>query len=182
MKKNNSSTLSLLAIILTIGAVIISWRLISPSYAANVKKLSDLDQEISNVSSKIESLDITKNDLSLIDSTLKSIMVAVPDNTDEPNLITELEAIALKNNIILPSISISKGQSADLDISGQTISIALNVTGTFGELNGFIEALEKSIKFMNIKSLNYTLADEGKMALSLNIEAYSMSPSSSGDN
>ncbi len=177
MKKNNSSASIFLAIVLTIGAIIVSWKLIAPAYATNVKKLNVLDQEIMNASSKKESLDNTKSQLASIDATYNAMSVAVPDNTDEPNLITELEAIALKNGIVLPSISISSdvgSDSSDAITVGIPISISLNVEGSFDTLNNFIGSLEKSVKFMNIQSLNYASAGSGeKMALSIMIQAYS---------
>jgi Tfp pilus assembly protein PilO len=184
MKNNDSSALNLLAVILTIGLLVVSWKLISPSYAANTQKLKTLDVEVANAQSKLQSLDKTRSDLSSIDSAYNIISVAVPDGTDEPNLITELEAIAVKNGIALPTISISSdsagaasvttgAEASTLPTVGTPISISLSVAGSFDQLNDFITTLEKSVKFFNIQDMNYAFSEEGGLSLSLNIRAYS---------
>lgn len=184
MKNNDSSALNLLAVILTIGLLVVSWKLISPSYAANTQKLKTLDVEVANAQSKLQSLDKTRSDLSSIDSAYNIISVAVPDGTDEPNLITELEAIAVKNGIALPTISISSdsagaasvtagAEASTLPTVGTPISISLSVAGSFDQLNEFITTLEKSVKFFNIQDMNYAFSEEGGLSLSLNIRAYS---------
>lgn len=182
MKKNNLSSLNVVAILLTVLLLILSWKLIAPSYSSNSKALKSLETEITNAQAKLDSLDKTRNDLSSIESTYDMISVAVPDGSDEPNLITELEAIAIKSGIVLPSISISSnnlenanyGSEGTVSIeSGIPIDISLSVTGNFDQLNEFVSALEKSVKFLNITDLNYAFFEESGLSLSLNIKAYS---------
>lgn len=179
MKNNSSSQLNLLAVLLTVGMVIISWQIISPSYHANTQKINALDSEITNAQAKLDSLDEARKGLSSIDSAYNIISVAVPDNTDEPNLITELEAIATKHNIVLPSISISAGSSANSEETviqaGSPITISISVSGKFDQLNDFITDLEKSVKFFNIKNMNYAYGEDGILSLSLSIQAHSRS-------
>jgi len=185
MKKNNSSSLNILAVVLTLGLVIIAWKLISPSYASNSQSLKSLENEITNAQAKLDSLDKTRNDLSTIESTYNIISVAIPEDNDEPNLITELEAIAVKNSLTIPSISIS-GESEETaayeddglssyNQTGTPISINMSVSGTFEQLNEFIGALEKSVKFMNITDLNFAYSEDGGLSLSISIEAYKRS-------
>ncbi len=153
-----------------------------PSYAANSEKLQILDMEITNAQAKLDSLDKVRNDLSSIDSTFEKISVAIPEGADEPNLITELEAIAVKNGIVLPSVSVSTESADNGDYEegesqayGVPISISFSVNGSFDNLNQFVADLEKSIKFLNITDLNYAYAEDGSISLSLVISAYGQS-------
>lgn len=183
MKSNNTTSLNIIAILFIAILLIISWKLILPSYAANSDKLQTLDMEITNAQAKLDSLDEVRNDLSSIDATFEKISVAIPDGADEPNLITELEAIAVKNGIVLPSVSITEESASDSNYDedasqaqyGVPISISFSVTGSFDSLNQFIVDLEKSIKFLNITDLNYAYSEDGNISLSLVIEAYGQS-------
>lgn len=188
MKKSNAAATNLIAVIFTVIIVLVAWKLIIPSYVSNSAKLKSLDSEISAAQIKLDSLDTARSDMSSLQKAYDSISVAVPDDSDEPNLITELEAIALGNGIVLPTISIStsdaSGSSATIDpsavdtVSNTTtavpISISISVNGTYDQLTAFITALEKSVKFMNIKSMNFANDPENGLSLSLQLESYSV--------
>ena len=186
MKKNDNSTvLNSVAVILTILVLVVTWKLILPNYVSNRAETLSLENQIINAQAKIDALDQTSSELSGMDNVYKAITVAVSDDADEANLISELEAIALKNSIVLPAISISRVdpnttsvQTADSTVlavptSASPITISINVNGSFEQLNGLVSALEKSVKFMNIKSLNYSAGEGSTLSLALQIEAYS---------
>lgn len=187
---NNSTTYNTLAVILTIMVLVLIWKLILPSYSANKSKAANLETETLAAQNKKDSLDKAKTDLTDVDAAYQAITVSISNGSDEPGLISELEAIALKNGIVLPSISISSADAANAQataadgsslseaLDASPITISLSVSGNFDQLNGLIAALEKSVKFMNIKSTNFSLADDGSLALSLQIEAYSRAESS----
>jgi len=191
MKNASSSTMyNTLAVFLTIMILVLVWKLILPSYSANKSKAANLETETLAAQNKKDSLDKAKIDLADVDAAYQAITVSISNGSDEPGLISELEAIALKNGIVLPSISISStdaanaqatatdGSSLSEALDASPITISLSVSGNFDQLNGLIAALEKSVKFMNIKSTNFSLADDGSLALSLQIEAYSRAESS----
>lgn len=189
-KSDNIAIMNTIAVFLTVMVVIIVWKLILPSYVDNKKQYSNLDTEIIAAENKKASLDKVKTDLSQIDSAYKAITVSISDGSDEPNLISELEAIALKNGLALPSISISADSASSatpVESDGTTIAealpatpvnISISVSGTFDQLNGLISSLEKSVKFMNIKAANFSQGEDN-IALSLQIEAYSRTSTSS---
>lgn len=182
MRSSNHSTMNILAVLFTILIFLVTWKLILPDYAKNKKQLAVLDTEINSAQDKLSSLDTAKADLASLGDVYKSITVSVSDSVDAPSIISELEAIALKNSIVLPSISIadpsSETSSTDLSAvtsAGTPIQITTNIKGKFDQLNGFITGLEKSVKFFNIKSMTYSMGDADIMGLSLQIEAYSRS-------
>ncbi len=182
-KQNNAILYGVLAIFLTVGVLIVTWKLIMVNYATNKALSSQLDQEINAARAKKDSLDQTKIDLESMQSYFNQISVSIAKDSDEPNIISELEAIALKNSLVIPSISISgvnevsaasaAEEAGTTAISaGSTVSVSVSVTGKFEQLMSFIGSLEKSVKFMNIKALSFTEDEDGLLTLSCEIEAY----------
>jgi len=180
-KTNNSAAANILAILFTIVMFLLVWKVILPGYSTNKANMARLDQEIAQAQAKKASLDQAKLDLGSIDAAYKAITVSVSDEPDEANIIAEMEAIALKNGIQIPSMTLSivdATAAATPEVGavvtpGTPVKITLSIPGTFEKLNGFVSALEKSVKFMNIKSMTYSIDDEGVLSLSLEIEAYS---------
>lgn len=188
MSHQGSKSYSAAAVFFTIILFIVAWKLILPGYAGSQAKIAQLDAEIDQATSKKEQLDAARQSLASIDSAYKAITVSVSEDSDEPNIISELESIALKNGLVLPSIAISAGAEAPASsedgqmadaTSGQPIGVSVSVTGTYDQLSAFVAALEKSVKFMNIQSLNYGVSEEdGSISLSMLINAYSRAPKS----
>ncbi|OQA04353.1 MAG: Pilus assembly protein, PilO [bacterium ADurb.Bin400] len=110
---------------------------------------------------------------------MEKLFVAIPSKADEPNLISELEAVAKKHQLIIPTISISTGDengSASMS-DGSTASptnrvrVSFSVTGNFDSLSQFVASVEKDLRFSNIKNINIA-ASEDEMSLSLSIDVY----------
>ena len=185
MKSSSSLSSVALAIIFIIFTYILSSFYVMPKYAQSKSEIKSVEKEISDARAKMDSLDASREQLKNIDSTVKSMFIAIPEDFDEANLISEIEAIAVKNQIVLPSIAISVSSPNQVatptdptavaipTISGTPITISFNASGSFEQLSGLITALEKSIKFMNIKTLSYSTAEDGSLELSLQVEAYS---------
>ena len=188
MKKSNSKFLSnSIAIILTLTIFLISWKFILPSYSSNRAKSTALTSEVSEAQEKIASIDSAKADLSGISDTINQLLVAIPSDKDIPNLISELEAIAAKNSLIIPAIDTS-GQTAaaatetSLEISsGTPVNISFSVAGPVDNIFAFTGSLEKSIKFMNIKAITMTSENGTDVSASYNIEAYSRGNANDGE-
>lgn len=200
MKASGPTTSNTVAVILTIGVLVLAWKMVLPGYFSHKANLDNLTSEVEAAKIKLESIEKSKAELSAIQPITDQLLVAVPKGPDEPDLISELEAIAIKNSIVLPAISISselEGSTGETTVtttaatpasegiegpvvaevaaepSGTPITISLSVTGSFEDLNNFITALEQSVRFMNITGLTYGLNEEGGgNSLALQIEAY----------
>jgi Tfp pilus assembly protein PilO len=183
MKKSSSAFYAGLAFLLSLAAFIYAWKFIIPSYHNNKVALATMENEIDSANKKLESLEQAKKTLDQLGDLPDQLFIAVPEDKDMPNLITELEALAKKHNIVIPSMQITDGTAASaaggaagtavVQSSGQdSISISFSVTGSFDELGGLINSLEKDIRFMNIKSVSLSSAEEGGMGLSVQLEAY----------
>jgi len=190
-KKSNSFVFVILLLFLTVGAFYYSWKYIVPSYGENRAKSASLDTDIANATKKLDSLKKAQTSLTQLGDIPTQLSVAVPEDKDMPNLITELEAVAAKYGMILPTISVSNGSTATTSgtavapvasssdtsgNSGNTITVAIASPGSFENITGLIAALEKDIRFMNIKSVTIS-SSEGKagttgLTVALQIEAY----------
>ena len=208
---SKSTTSNAIAVLLTIAILVFAWKVTLPNYFAHKNNLTSLENEVSAAKAKLESIEKTKTEIAGIKSTADQITVSVPAGRDEPNLISELEAIGVKNNIVIPlmDISIPAASAASINntgvvaqnaaapatltsegagvasgtpeataavaqaAAGTPFEVSFTIKGSFEDLNGFVASLEKSIRFMNIKSFTYEVLTEGAgESLALQIEIY----------
>ena len=185
MQKSNSGFYAAAAVLLSLASLFYVWKFILPEYQKTQGEIAQAEDEISAGKLKLDSLQSTKVGLDSLGDLVDRLFIAVPEDKDTPNLITELEAIATKNKMYIPSIQISdaaaSSASTSADASATTtqtatsglnpISISLSVTGDFGQLNQFLTDLEKDVRFTNVKSVTLSSSDEG-MSLSVQMEVY----------
>lgn len=182
MKKNNSYNSSLIPVLLTVACFLLAWYIILPNYYEAKSELNIMEEDVLAARAKYNSLEQTKSDLKSISDITDLLYISISPDADEQNLITELEAIAIKHELTIPSISISDPTAGNEDeyfytgdsgsISG-AIQVSFSVAGDFTKLNEFIASLEKSVKFMNIKSLSYQSAESDSLIyLSVQLETY----------
>jgi Tfp pilus assembly protein PilO len=160
---------------IALASFIYCWKSIIPDYQKNQEALAKTNKEIELSKAKLESLQNTKNSLAQLGDIVDRLFISVPADKDTPNLITELEAIATKSETVIPSIQISEAApSKDTKAPAKNaISVSFSVNGTYENLNKMITALEKDIRFTNIKSLTYSVTPDAKTtSLALQLEVY----------
>ena len=187
MKKDNSSAYLLLTFMIIVACFVVSWKLIIPKYQANLQQRDQLDIDIKNSSNKLDSLKTTQSSLNKLGDLVNKMLVAVPNDKDSANLITELEAIANTYTVTIPSIQITDKGSESNTITGSTgetpvsrnqVAISFSAYGSYLNLVSFIGSIEKDIRFMNIDSYSLTSSSDQKgesdeiMTLSIQITAY----------
>ncbi len=184
MKKSNSAFYAGVTFLIVVASFLYSWKFIIPKYHENQIASTQLDSEISGADKQLESLKKAQSTLTQLGDIPHQLTLAVPEDKDMPNLITELEAVAAKYNIILPAIAVSDGSGASADaaagtvstVAGNTISFSFSLPGSFDDLHGLIGAFEKDIRFMNIKSVSISTSTDSKgassLSVSMQIEAY----------
>lgn len=172
MKKSTGPFYAGVAFLISLASFLYAWKLIIPKYNENKVALATIDSEIGSASKKLESLKTASKTLASLGEIPEQLSLAVPEDKDMPNLITELEALAAKNNIIIPAIQVTEGSGSGTGTSNNGVSVSFAVSGSFEEINNLIASLEKDIRFMNIKSVSISSGDEGSMSLSLQLEAY----------
>lgn len=192
MKKNNSAFMAVLTVMIVIGCFVFTWKFILPGYTQKQQEIAQIDLEIKNAQAKYDSLTETKAALSQLGDLVNQMLVAVPSDKDTPNLITELEAIAAKNDATIPSISIADSSSSEsatsaasgVASSSNAITVSFAVCGSFDGMHTMISSLESDLRFMNVQSI--TLTQEaassspvsgsdtcsGKLSLAIQLLAY----------
>ena len=142
---STSTTTNMVAVLLTIAVIVLAWKLVLPNYFSHKNNLVALESEVSAAKAKLESLDKARADIASVKSTADQIMVSVPKGKDEPDLISELEAIGVKNGIVIPTIDIAEAtsQTSETGVIAQTAAApatvsqgaenAISGTGTSGE-------------------------------------------------
>ncbi|OGD63150.1 hypothetical protein A2215_01670 [Candidatus Berkelbacteria bacterium RIFOXYA2_FULL_43_10] len=177
MKERGQQTiyLNILIAVLTAVVLITTWKVVAPSYSSEKSRKIELENEVALAKQRLLWLDTSKAELVKNKELVDQLFVAVPKDIDAPNSISELEAIAVKNSLAIPSIGIQDNSGSDTETGltlSNTVTISLSVTGEFENINSFIASLEKSVKFMNIRSLTYSNSAESGTSISLEIEAY----------
>jgi Tfp pilus assembly protein PilO len=185
-KKSNSTFYGGVTVLIVICSFIYSWKFLVPKYNTQKAEIKVVEDELKMATNKLESIKTTKVTLESLKPITNQLFIAVPGDKDSPNLITELEALALKNKIVIPSIQIAEGsiansggETATASSGANAVSISFAVSGSFENLNSLIVSIEKDIRFMNIKSFSFSAneKDSNQMSLTLQIEAYRRSAS-----
>lgn len=167
MKKSNAAFYGGITLLIVVASFVYSWKYIIPEYKSNKAQIATLDTEIGSATKKLESLKATQKSLDQLGEFPKQLSLSVPEDKDMANLITELEGLAAKRNITLPNIGIS-------DSGANTVSISFAIDGSFDDIHGILESLEKDIRFMNVISTTIT-STETAMSMSVQLEAYKRS-------
>lgn len=183
-RSNNNSKgfYATMAVLLTVASFIYAWKFIIPSYQKNLEAIAKTNKEIELAKAKLESLQKTKTSLDQLGDIVDRLFIAVPADKNTPDLITELEAIATKSETIIPSIQIADSSAPTAGaapVAGapvalpNAIAVSFSVNGTYENLNKMITALEKDIRFTNIKSLTFGASDDKKtISLAVQLEVY----------
>lgn len=167
MKKEQDHKSLYLPIIIIILSFLVSWKYLVPKYQTDNAQLASTQDLAGSVETKLAALKAAETELSSASKLVSDTLVAVPSDVDFPNLITELEAISTKNQVVIPSMQVAEDTSG----TGSAIKISFGVNGSYANLIALMKSIEKDIRFMNIKSVSLTGSGD-KMTIALQIEAY----------
>lgn len=172
MQRSNSSFYVItLIVVFVFASFFFSWKVVIPEYQKNKLELKKLEQEIVSANAKLESLRVAKKDIDDLGPIFDQLFVAMPKDKDESNVISEIEAIAYTNNLVVPGIQIADAASSTESGKASAIQISFNVSGSFESIGKMTKALEDDLKFMNIKNIALSSGDSG-LSASYQIEAY----------
>lgn len=179
MRNSSHAAQTAASILLIAFAFIISWKVVIPDYKKSKEELFKVETDLAAASDKLESLKTAQNSLNALGDTVDKMLLAVPSDSDMPNLITELEALAVKHKSLIPTISVSDVAAAASTTTppasssaANAINISFSLTGTFEDLSQFIASIQRDIRYMNIESLSLSAGKEGAMTLSLKLKAF----------
>lgn len=173
MNRNPKTEYVAFALLIIAACFIFTWKILVPKYTLNKTEALALASEIDSSRDKLDSLKSAQNDLEELGDTVDKLLLSVPSDTDMPNLITELEALAVKNQASLPGLQISDSSSSN----DGTVSIVFSIKGDFEKLSKFISSVEKDIRYMNISTFSIS-SGKDDLTLTLQVEAYKRGSSS----
>jgi Tfp pilus assembly protein PilO len=179
MQRSNSAFYAVsIIVIIILASFYFSWKMMIPKYKKNKVELKKLEQEIISANAKLESLRTAKKDIDDVGPIFDQIFVAMPKDKDEPNIISEVEAIVNVNHLTLPGIQISEnagstsGEASQTGTQGSSTGlISFTVNGSFEDIGKLTKSLESDLKFMNIKVLTLSSGTQGLTA-AYQIEVY----------
>lgn len=184
MQKSNSGFYAALAVLISLASLFYTYKYILPQYQKNQSDIAKVDKEISAAKIKYDSLQSTKNSLDQLGDIVDKLFIAVPEDKDTPNLITELEVMAAKYKMVIPSIQIADsttagtaaavptGTASTLSTGINPVSVSFALTGDFTQLSQFLAQLEKDIRFTNVKSITLASSEGNDMSFSVQVEVY----------
>lgn len=171
-KKELNLLLPAAVIILAVASYLLCSNLLMPKISENSAKITAFDHDISAANQKLDSLSAADKSMSTLTDLVNNLLVAVPEGINSPDLITEIEAIANQNKVSLPSLSPPASIGSSGSASADGLVTNLSVTGSFQNINNFINSLETSIRFSKINNLTLAASDSGLTA-AINFSVYS---------
>jgi len=191
-KKDLNLLLPAATLIVAIAGFLISYKLLMPAIADNSAKISAYESDIGRAEEKLNSISTTEKSIAKISDLVNNLLIAVPDSVDSPDLITEIETIAVQNQVVLPSITppeeIDSGSNTSAGgVTGEAsngssgLAVNISVSGPFQNIYNFISALETSIRFSKITTLTITSSEEGTLGASITFEVYKRPSTTSSD-
>lgn len=172
-QQSNQSTLTIIAVILLVVAVVGIFILVLPkrdeldsaktSLLTEQTELNKLKAEISKFNALEDSFqggEVTKND----------VLNLVPENIEQSEVIDTLADLTDDFGLAFNSISFSA--SAGVDEKASILNITTNVTGKHQDLIDFLDALETNSRKFRVKTMSVQILESRLENMSLNIEAY----------
>lgn len=180
MKRTNSYLSAIVAIIIAVGCFWYSLAVLVPNIQSQNAKLDQAQSNVEQADSYLQDLIRSKSSIAELGDLPSLLSLAIPGDKDTPNLITELEAVAAKHKMVIPSIQVSDSATDEASdtASSNTVDVNFTVQGSFTDVSAFVAAIEGDIRYMNIQSITMTSIEgssgnsSGSVSLSLQLQAY----------
>ncbi len=157
------------AIILTLVAgFLFNQYLIGPTSKLNTE-IVQKEKELTELKKEQEILDVLKNDTNLkLDA--QKIAVAFPTEKQIPELITQLENIAIDSGLAFKSIKpVEETEKTAISGTYQTLNLEVNILGKFENLKTYFNQIEKNVRLIEVTSLDLKKISEKTQDNTLNI-------------
>ncbi len=171
MKRSNISVYIAVSLIVIAANFYLSWKIFLPKYKTTKNEIAQSNVEIESARDKLDSLKTAQASINDLGDVLDKMLTAMPEDVDMPNLISELEALSLKHNMIIPAIQIADSNST-APSSANSVPITFSSSGDYNTLTQFLISLEKDIRYMNAKAITLSMGGEDKISMTLQLEAF----------
>lgn len=169
MRRDNSVFLIVSAVFVIIASWSYCYVYGFGGYKSKVADLENIKSEVQSARDKYDSLVDTKTTIEKNQALIENALVAIPEDTDAENLISELEQITREQGLSVASFMIS-----DSSENGNTSDIGFSVKGSFEAIGSLIKSIEKDIKIMEIDSLTLS-TDESDISATFGLKTFKRS-------
>jgi len=175
------NTSAILLLVLSIG---LFYTFTNPTYG-DAKELSLKAGEYKNVLKNVSEISATRDRLlisynSLPPAELERLSKALPQNVDTVRLALDLDTIAAQYGITLKDVAIDDGaerNSGQIVLPGsdkpyQKVMVNVRFVSSYENFRKFIEDLEKSLRIMDIRGVNFQVGDSNLYEHEILLETY----------
>jgi len=138
------------------------------------QEVSALEAETADYQKKIKQL--KDLDTLLKNPTYDGVLERVPVSLEQETFILLLQQISKSTGFVFESISFNKGQNSTLEAS--TLNANFSIKGRADKFPDFLEAIEKSPRFMGLESFSYSVENtNGIDIISMTVPIYTFAQS-----
>jgi len=180
---NKKIIISLISLALSIALVFFfifsQWPLIKNLKIELTQKKQILN-ELNELLDKVNQIEEKYQEVS--DSTQK-IFLGLPTKKDISYLLVHFETLASDNGLLLESINfgqMNEDKKQEIDKSPKLLSnlpsfsVGLNIAGSYDAFKNYLNALENSVRLMDIKSVNFVASNRDSFSTDLGIFEFNL--------
>lgn len=169
-----------LLIVLSIG---LFYTFSSPQYKqvkilqTSASEYKDVIENVSRISQARDALLVNYEAIPLAER--EKLLKVLPDNIDSVRLALDLDTIASRYGIAITSVRVDKADPnaalavlPDSALPYEKALVTVGFAANYENFARFIADLEKSLRIMDVKALNFRVTDEGVYQHELKIETY----------
>lgn len=101
----------------------------------------------------------------------RNLLAIVPVTKDVAELVSALEGMAARSGVVLNEIQVGEGV-VSRDAVAETLTINIEMTGSYGALRTFLDAMEREIRLLNVTDISISGDSVAGLSFSVAAEAY----------
>lgn len=141
------------------------------------RKIKDQEVAREKLDQKVKALSLAQTQLSKNKADLPLAVSALPEGKDLPGLLEPLNSVAEKSEISLSRLSFGGSMEVPQELPNQSLeikkfSLLLYLEGTFPQFLKFLEAIENTLRQINVKEIRIDSRQGGMERFSLKMEVY----------
>ncbi|MFA6992354.1 MAG: GspMb/PilO family protein [Candidatus Gracilibacteria bacterium] len=152
-KKSQAHTLfGVLLVLIAVSLYAVLMKPLSATVDQNAQDLSMKNAEVDSLNLKIDDFKKKEADFKLSDEKKRQILSAIPIGMKEDEVIRDIVAIAVANDVTLKSVSFSRSSLNEYNVN--VLRISASFEGSYEELVNFLKEVEGNKRRFNVNSIS----------------------------